>query len=113
MKYVYYDPDSRQVMAIFDTPNVSSQKNWENKGFLRALVDNGLDVDRDCKIKDLRIVSGDDDVITSVDYSKNPQQAVKPSRARFQELEKKLESDTISEQEIRELLRIERGLTSA
>lgn len=50
VKYVYYDFPTKQVAALFDTPNLSVQKSWQDRGYSRALVPDGLDVTRDHKI---------------------------------------------------------------
>jgi len=109
MKYVYYEPSTKQVMAVFDTPILSRQDNWEARGYTRAIVDKGLIVDRDSKIRDT-LVGPDGEMVTTVDRSINPLQPAKPSHARHTELEDRLSSDTITADEIREMLRLERGL---
>ena len=109
MKYVYYDSSTDQVMAVFDTPNIADQTGWSSKGYLRAAVADGLDVDRDCKI--VTVTSGvDGETITSVERSMNALQPYKPGRARKHQLQAKLSDDTITDGELRELLKLERGL---
>lgn len=50
VKYVYYNPATMQVMAEFETPNLSQQVSWEAKGYMRAVIPPGLNVTRDHKI---------------------------------------------------------------
>ena len=109
MRYVYYEPTTKQIMAVFDMPILSSQANWEAKGYTRAIVDEGVIVNRDSKIRDTA-TGPDGEIVTSVDRSINPLQPAKQSRARRAELQERLRADTITATEIREMLRLERGL---
>ena len=68
MKYVYYDPADMQVMAEFNTPNLSVQANWAAKGYLPAVVPTGLAVTRDHAIIEL----DQDQMIVKVIPSVNP-----------------------------------------
>ncbi|KKL75496.1 hypothetical protein LCGC14_2054310 [marine sediment metagenome] len=47
MKYVYVDPITNQVMAIFDTPNLANQESPIRRGWVRLLVPDGMTVTRD------------------------------------------------------------------
>ena len=109
MKYVYYQPTTKQVMAVFDTNVLSRQANWEAQGYTRAIVDKGLVVDRDSKIRDT-VTGPDGEIVTTVDRSINPLQPAKHSRVRRTELLERLKADTITATEIREMLRLERGI---
>jgi len=97
MQYIYYDKDTGQVEAYFNTPNLSVQVSWANKGLLRAVVPSDLlgDVNRDCKItarevdvigdvvidgETVRRVVGTEIMVDSVTVSLNPiQPTVRPS----------------------------------
>ncbi len=105
MKYVYYDPADMQVMAEFNTPYLSVQANWDAKGFLRATVPEGMVVTRDS-----RITSVDRDQIVSVEASVNPEQPKPRERTPLDDLHDKLGDDTITDAEVKEMLRLERGL---
>lgn len=104
MKYVYYDPATMQIMAEFNTPNLSDQANWVAKGYMRALIGD-VPAGRDHRI--LTIV---DDVIMDVFPSINPIQPEPAPRTRLDDLRDKLAGDTINLTEIREMLRLERRL---
>ncbi len=106
MKYVYYDPASMQVMAEFNTPYLSEQANWAAKGYLRAIVPEGLTVTRDHRIQELDL---EDETIARVLPSVNPEQPKPRERTPLDDLHDKLGDDTISDVEIREMLRLERG----
>ncbi len=105
MKYVYYNPADMQVMAEFNTPYLSVQANWDAKGFLRATVPEGILVTRDH-----RITNVDRDEIVSVEVSVNPEQRKPRERTPLDDLHDKLGDDTITDVEIREMLRLERGV---
>ena len=104
MKYVYYDPTTMQVMAQFDTPNLSDQQSWVAQGLSRALVPPGMRVGRDHKIDS---VDGEDFIIT-VTPSVNPIQPTPRIPTRLNGLHDKLADDSITDGEIREMLRLER-----
>lgn len=73
MKYVYYEAATGQVMAEFNTPNLSVQKSWHDKGYLRALVPEGMRVTRDHKI--LSLIEVDEErFVETVEESINPVQ---------------------------------------
>lgn len=76
MIYVYYEPATKQIMAIFDTPNLSNQVSWEAKGYTRALVRDGLRVNRDQKVK-----TEAGGTILTVEASVNPEQPVPNPRS--------------------------------
>jgi len=73
MRYCYYHPDTMQVEAIFDTPNLSRQANWADKGLLQAVVPDGADaVTRDMRVT---VVGG---VVTAHSVAINPVQEATP-----------------------------------
>lgn len=53
VKYVYYNADTMQVEAEFDTPVLAVQSNWAAKGLDHAMVPEGMTVTRDHLITDL------------------------------------------------------------
>lgn len=44
MEYIYYDPITKQVEAVFNTPFLSAQTSWEAKGLTRAIIPPGMDL---------------------------------------------------------------------
>lgn len=107
MRYVYYNPETMQVEAHFDTPNLSVQANWYDKGLFRATIPGGLEVTRDCVITEVT-VKGE---IVSYKDSLNPIQPLPDSSdARLGELTARLAEDSITDAEVREMLRLERGI---
>lgn len=106
VKYVYYSEPNKQIQAVFDTPNLSDQENWVAKGYLQALVPEGLEVTRDHRILTL----DDAGFITFAVRSVNPVQRAERPRNRLKELTERLADDTITPSEVRELMRLERGL---
>jgi hypothetical protein len=44
LNYIYYDPKTKQVEAVFDTPFLSAQSGWEGKELIRAIVPPGIDL---------------------------------------------------------------------
>ena len=71
MKYVYFNPVDKQVMAEFNTPILSVQANWAAKGFELARVPDGMIVTRDYKI-----IALDGDMIATVMPHMNPVQSI-------------------------------------
>ena len=51
MKSVYYDRDTLQVQAQLDSPILAPVKNWEARGFVQAVVPEGVELTRDHKVK--------------------------------------------------------------
>jgi len=51
MKSIYYDPDTLQVQAQLDSPILAPVRNWEAKGFIQAVVPEGMALTRDHKIE--------------------------------------------------------------
>ena len=105
MKYIYYDPATMQVMAEFDTPNLSHQKNWVQEGYERAIVPAGMVVNRDCKITRL-----DGDVCVAVEAHVNSVQPIPDPPTRLDALRNKLKAGELTYLEINEMLRLERKL---
>lgn len=75
MRYVYYDPVTRQGEAYFDTPILSAQSAWESKGFFRAVVPpevrlSSLDYKIDAVVVEER--PGEDTIEVVRDYSDSP-----------------------------------------
>ena len=109
VNYVYYNPGTMQVEAEFNTPNLAVQTSWADKGLSRAVVPAGMTVTRDCVISGINA----DGVISGCADSPNPvQPAANPSKVRLEELTTKLANDSISDAEIREMMRLERGLNN-
>ena len=65
MKSVYYDPETLQVQALLDSPILAPVRNWEARGFVQAVVPEGVALTRDHKVQ----LNDQGDVIGS---TKNP-----------------------------------------
>jgi hypothetical protein len=76
MKSVYYNPSTMQVEAYLDSPNLVSVKNWENRGYIHALVPEGVSLTRDHKV-----VLDARGVVTGSIENDNPQQPSWPGDA--------------------------------
>jgi len=75
LNYIYYDPKTKQVEAVFDTPFLSAQSGWEGRGLIRAIVPPGINLPTlDYKIDEVTTQDGiDGDVIEVVErYSISP-----------------------------------------
>ena len=106
-RYCYYNPATMQVEAYISTPNVVAWPSWENQGYIRAIIPDGMRVDRDCVIE----VDSSGEIINCVESMHPIQPVPDPSDVRLGELRARLSEDTISDVEIREMLRLERGLS--
>ena len=106
MKYVYYEPATMQVMALFDTPHLGVQQNWVDKEYVRAPIADDVTFNRDRKITRLDAQG----VVVSTEASMNPEQPLPRVRTRLDDLRDKLADDSITDVEIREMLKLERGL---
>ena len=103
--YVYYDPSTMQIEALFDTPNLSPQANWEARGLRSAVIGDGVDATRDHRIASFNA----DGSIASCTDSVNSVQVQPEPRRLLDNLQDKLAADTITDVEIRQMMRIERG----
>jgi len=106
---IFYDPARQnQVMALYTGGTTSEE--WERRGYIAATVPDDLAQDvarlgRDAKVT---IKKGE---ITGVSPLPNPEQPQRsPRDVRLRELHGRLENDTITPKETREMLRLERGL---
>ena len=78
MKYIYYHPITKQVEAVFETPNLGKQSNWHAKGLTRAIVPDGkLISTRDFKI-DSVVISDGNEFVETYSESINPVQSAEP-----------------------------------
>tara|TARA_Y100000310_G_C20154941_1_gene566460 strand:- start:105 stop:425 length:321 start_codon:yes stop_codon:yes gene_type:complete len=79
LKYIYYHPVTKQVEAVFETPNLSVQSGWHDQGLQRAIIPDGMVLDtRDFKI-DSVIVSDGNEVVDTYSVSVNPVVYSEPS----------------------------------
>ena len=106
VKYVYYSENGGQIEAEFDTPNLSHQVNWVAKGYLRALVPDGMVATRNYRI--LRLNA--DGLIVDIVPAENPVQRVPGPPTRLEDLRARLPSGTLTLSELQELMSLERGL---
>ena len=74
MKSIYYDPATLQVHAELDSPNFIPVRNWEQKGYVHALVPEGIELTRDHAVQ----LDGRGVVIGSVNR-RNPIQPSNPT----------------------------------
>lgn len=109
VKYCYYDPGTKQVMSVYETPELSDQMGEEGRQL--AIILDGMEVGRNHKIDsvDTLIVAGLE-VVDEFSVSINPKQPTPDPRKPVDDLHDKLANDTITDVEIREMLRLERGL---
>ena len=42
MRYIYYHPVTKQVEALFETPNLAEQSGWHGQGLTRAIIPDGM-----------------------------------------------------------------------
>ena len=104
VKYCYYDPDTMQIMSVYETPFLADQTGED--GRTRAVLPDVLgEVGRDHKIS---VVSNGE--VGAVVDSVNSVQPQPRRRTRLDDLRDILQADTITDVEIREMLRLERGL---
>jgi hypothetical protein len=104
MKYVYYDPNNMQIMAEFETANLSHQPSWIAKGYQRGIVPDGIVATRNHKVK--RITSNG--VIEASSVSRNPEQPTESPPTRLDILHDLLSTDQITSTQIKEMLQLER-----
>jgi len=79
MKYIYYHPVTKQVEALFETPNLGEQPGWHGKGLTRAIVPDGKSIPtRDFKI-DSVIISDGNEFVETYSESINPVQPAESS----------------------------------
>jgi len=105
---VFYDPADGQVMALY-TGDTRSRE-WKRRGFERASVPEALEAEALRMGRDAQATVHDGEVtaLTAVEHPEQPQPSV--NETRLGELRTKLGADTITDPEIREMLRLERGL---
>ena len=73
MKSVYYDPETLQVQAELISPNFAPVRTWEAKGYIQALVPEGVSLTRDHLVElDAR------GVVVGSTPNKNPHQPQRP-----------------------------------
>lgn len=60
MKSIYYDPATLQVHAELDSPNFVPVRNWEQRGYVHAVVPEGVELTRDhaVRLNDQGVVIG-------------------------------------------------------
>lgn len=112
---VFINPTTQQVMALYSHDTTSTV--WTAQGFSRVVLDDPEIIaevsrhGRDCALQ----FSGS--TVTGVIARPNPVQPQPkpdtPEQARLKALNAKLQADTITDAEVRELLRLERGLSVA
>ena len=72
MKYIYYHPVTKQVEAVFETPNLTEQASWHAKGLTRAVVPDGMVLKtRDFRI-DSVVISDGNETVETYSASVNP-----------------------------------------
>lgn len=105
-KYVYYNAVTLQVEAVFETPELPLEGNWEARGFKRAVVAQTEPCTRNCKITQFNAegeVTQTEDSLNSI----NRQNRV--ANPRYRELSNKLSEEDLTSAEFNELARFERG----
>ena len=72
MRYIYYHPVTKQVEALFETPNLAEQSGWHGQGLTRAIIPDGMALwTRDFKI-DSVVISDGNEVVETYSASVNP-----------------------------------------
>jgi hypothetical protein len=104
---IWINPADDQVMATYSGDTTSTV--WRDKGYIEKIVPPEMEREfrrygRDCKI----IATGD--VITGVMPAPNVVQREPPARTQLDDLNDKLADDTITTSEMRQLMRMERGM---
>ena len=85
MEYIYYDPITKQVEAVFNTPFLAVQSAWDAKGLQRAIVPDGMVLKtRDFKI-DSVVTSGENEFVEMYSVSVNPVTEPEPSHEDIKE----------------------------
>lgn len=107
---VFYDPSNgNQVMAVYSHDTTS--KAWTDAGYVRAEVDEAIRGEAMRAGRDAKVVLDGQGRVRQVVPSPNPvQPAPNPKNLRLKELQDKLKADTATLSEMREMLRLERGL---
>ena len=113
MLTIYVDPSTEnQVMAIYDGCKPGNPQVWLDQGFVEASIEN--DSPLYSQVKKLARDCCIDFNAETVTQRKNSVQPIpstlSPEAIRLKELIVKLAEDTITDIEIREMLRLERGL---
>lgn len=76
MRSIYYDPKTLQVEAELESPEFASVRSWETRGYIHALVPEGVLLTRDHRVElDSR------GVVTGSTVHENPLQPDRPSDA--------------------------------
>ena len=113
MTTVYIDPQNdNQVMAIYDGCKPGNPQVWIDQGFVEVTIEDTSPLHSDVRrYKRDCCVDVDNEVITSrVNPVQPDQDSVSPRAARLNALDVRLVDDTITDAEVRELLRLSRGL---
>ena len=107
MLTVYVDPsDANQVMAYYKGCKPGNPANWTDQGFIEVTIS-----DEDLRHADVmfhkRNCRLQDDVVTP---RVNPTQPIPAPRTQLDDLRDKLADDSINPAEMRQMMRLERGL---
>jgi len=107
---VFYDPHSgNQVMAIY-SHDTSSSAVWTDRGYVRAEVDSAV-VEKASRLgRDAKATVSKGRVTNVVAATNAVQPTPSPKNKRLEELRAKLKDDTATLVDMREMLRLERGL---
>jgi len=108
----FINPGDGQVMAIYSGDTTSTK--WEQEGYVRKTVPSTLEGELLNLARDCKVVLGASGEIVGCVANVNPIQAeespLSESHKKLRALHDKLKADTITDAEIRGMLRLERGL---
>mgnify|MGYP005819558321 CR=1 FL=1 len=105
---VFIDPQSMQVMAVYSGDTTST--GWQDQGYVRKAVPEECQADVQRHARDSKVTLGRDGDIVGCVANVNPVQPTRLPPTRLDDLRAKLRADTIDDAEVREMLRLERGL---
>lgn len=100
---IWYDPNTLEIKAVYSHQYQGSA--WQSQGLLKVEME-GARVPRDFAPGAIINISGPNPVITSL----APPPVPDARQVRVAELTSKLGNDSINDDELRELLKLERGL---
>ena len=106
MTTVFYDPATMQVMAVYKGCDTASLV-WASRGYSRAVL--SAPVVEASASRDATVILTGEGMVVGFLRSPNPEQPAKPAKTRLDILHGALVNDTITNAELREMLRLERG----
>jgi hypothetical protein len=72
LRYIYYHPVTKQVEALFETPNLAEQSGWHGQGLTRAIIPDGMALGTLHFKIDSVVISDGNEVVETYSASVNP-----------------------------------------